>query len=171
MKYKNIYVGWNNDSVSTTRVCSKCEHEVRDDDLYCSHCGRKFKQLANFLSKAQILEIINGEQMKPVKKNPADCSIPTINSDDISIVQTCIGGRVNIEGCPYLSADGYCMRSVLTSMPPQYEKCQFCHLGGPQYKPCKDVELPVSRTKTAANNAGKTDIDKKSIDDFCDDWS
>lgn len=68
MKYKNMSVGWNNDSVSMTRVCSKCEHEVRDDDLYCSHCGKKFKQLAKFVSKEHILKIIDGKTMNPPKK-------------------------------------------------------------------------------------------------------
>ena len=68
MKYKNMSVGWNNDSVSMTRVCSKCEHEVRDDDIYCSHCGKKFKQLAKFVSKEHILKIIDGKTMNPPKK-------------------------------------------------------------------------------------------------------
>ena len=175
MKYKNMSVGWNNDSVSMTRVCSKCEHEVRDDDLYCSHCGKKFKQLAKFVSKEHILKIIDGKTMDPPKKeiltivgdiNLGSDSISTKERDDVAFMPTCIDGRVNSDGCPHLSADGYCTRTVLTSYPPKYEKCRFCHLDCPQYKFCNDVEIPVSRTATTATNAGTTDIDKKSLDDF-----
>ena len=169
-------VGWNNDSVSMTRVCSKCEHEVRDDDIYCSHCGKKFKQLAKFISKEHILKIIDGKTMNPPKKenltifgdiNLGSDSISISGQrEDVAIMPTCIDGRVNSDGCHHLSADGYCTRTVLTSYPPQYEKCRFCHIDCPQYKFCKDVEIPVSRTATTATNAGTTDIDKKSLDDF-----
>ena len=166
MKYKNMSVGWNNDSVSMTRVCSKCEHEVRDYDLYCSHCGKKFKQLAKFVSKEHILKIIDGKTMDPPKKeiltivgniNPGSDSIYTTERDDVAFLQTCIDGRVNSDGCPHLSADGYCTRTVLTSMPPQYEKCRFCHLNCPQYKYCKDVEIPAMRTATTATNEKKSE--------------
>lgn len=163
MKYKNMSVGWNSDSVSMTRVCSKCEHEVRDDDLYCSHCGKKFKQLAHFVSKEHILKIINGNTMNPPKIvgiiNPVLDLVTTTeredDAEDIAGMPTCIDGRVNSDGCPHKSADGYCKRTVLTSYPPQYEKCRFCDLDCPQYKFCKDVEIPVSRTATTATNEKK----------------
>lgn len=161
MKYKNMSVGWNNDSVSMTRVCSKCEHEITEGDIYCSHCGKKLKQLAQFVSKEHILKIIDGKTMNPPKKeiltivgdiNPGSDSISTTERDDVAFMPTCIDGRVNSDGCPHLSADGYCTRTVLTSYPPKYEKCRFCHLDCPQYKFCKDVEIPVSRTATTATN-------------------
>ena len=90
--------------------------------------------------------------------NQGSDSISTTEGDDVAFMPTCIDGRVNSDGCPHLSADGYCTRTVLTSYPPKYEKCRFCDLDYPQYyKFCKDVEIPVSRTATTATNEKRSE--------------
>lgn len=149
MKYSNMCVGWNNDSISMTLVCSKCEHEVKEDDAFCSKCGRKLKVLGRFISKQQILKLIEGKKVAPPKEevltivgdvNPMSDSVSTSGGNPSTKTKpVCTNGRTSCSGCPLLTTDGYCTATVLTSYPPQYEKCMFSDLPGSQYKLCKDV--------------------------------
>lgn len=43
MKYKiTWYHGFDGDSMKASYTCSKCQHEVKVQDLYCRSCGMNF---------------------------------------------------------------------------------------------------------------------------------
>lgn len=154
MKYKNMQSNWNNDIVSMTLVCSVCGKEVDEGDKFCSKCGHKLNVLKKHVSKKRILELINGNEMQdPVDESivyegrddaistsgttlDSSARIRTVN--DAGKIRHCIRGYSCAEGCPLLSSDGYCKATVLTSSPPQYQRCSFSD-SGPLYKFCKDV--------------------------------
>ena len=143
MKYINLRISPNSNTVEVTRACSHgdCDQQLKGDENYCPKCGSPLKKLPDYLDKEAIIALVN-ENIDKLPKPPTLESKSNLDAhwstnsdiDDHDGRIVTIKGK-ETTGCPYrkgtpetcgcCTSKGACTVTILTSMPPQYDMCPF----------------------------------------------
>lgn len=157
MKYINLRISPNTNSVEVTRACSHgdCDQKLKGDENYCPKCGSPLKKLPDYLDKEAIIALVNeniDKLPKPPKVDVWDllindhCSTTggtedhdgrTVTGSNGKETKECPYGKGTPETCGCCTCKGACTFTILTSIPPQYNMCPF---RGSGYIDCSEAD-------------------------------